>query len=101
MQERDHCTYQGVCHVAEGKQVGGHQVMEHHLNVVIMLLFRQVEIQEAAQVVSHGASEIEPVHRRMLDVWKITELFPKGTFSSHPGGKDVRILECEPSIECG
>jgi hypothetical protein len=71
--------------------------MKHHLNIIVVLLFRKEEIQEATHMITHSTSKIESVHVRVVDVGKIAELFPKRSLASHPWRKDVGVLQGQPS----
>ena len=51
--------------------------MEHHFDIVIMFLFCEHVVQEAANVVSHGTCEVESIKIGMINIWKISELLPE------------------------
>ena len=77
VQESDDGSNQCICHVAKSEEICSDNVMEHHLNVVIVLFLSEGMIYQATNVVPHSPCEIEPVHIRMLDEWEIAELLPK------------------------
>jgi hypothetical protein len=79
VEEGDHSTDQSVRHVAEGIEVSSHNVVEHHLYVVIMLLLCEKVIQQAAHVVAHSSREVETIGVRVLNVREVSELLPKRT----------------------
>jgi hypothetical protein len=73
----DDCPDECVRHIAEGVEICGHQVMKHHLYVIVVPLFGEKLIQKTSDMVAHCTSEVKAIRIRMLNVGKITELVIK------------------------
>ena len=86
MDERDNSADEAVGHIWEHIEVDCDYVMEHHLNVIVLLLVTEAVMNESSDVVAHCPNEVESVEGRLIDVWKVDELVFELTMASESRG---------------